>query len=124
MKFRSGNDGEVRVATTAGHVAMVGPEWRELPEPLQSAALIAGCECDKGAVKAAPHITHPSKDAVDQGDEKAHATKAIKALLKRNDEADFTVDGIPKVPAVSKEAGFTVTKGVVLEVWAELNASE
>lgn len=130
MKYRSGieldrtNPGaaNIHVKTLAGHCAIVGPEWRELPPSLHAAALNAGCEVDSTRKQATEHETKASAQAVDQSDEKALITKAIKVLLKRNDEDDFTVDGIPKVSAVNKEAGFTATKGDVHEAWESLNA--
>jgi len=111
----------IHVKTTAGHCAVVGPEWRELPPMLHAAALHAGCEVDSSTVTATEHVAKPSRIAVSQDDENGLIKKAIKALLDRNDAADFTGDGIPKVVAVNKESGFTATKGDILAAWGELN---
>jgi hypothetical protein len=130
MKFRSGVDhdpenpkaSELHVRTLAGHTAVLTHEWRELPAVLHSAAIKAGAEVDSSKKQAKDIEPKASKDAVDQSDEKAQIKKAIKALLKTNDETDFTNDGIPKVASVSREAGFTATKGDVIEVWQALQA--
>lgn len=130
MKYRSGIEfdpahpeaSNVIVTTTTGHCAVVGAEWRELPPALHAAAITAGCEVDQARTKATAHKPEASADAVDQSDEAALVTKAIKALLKRNDAEDFTNDGIPKVAAVNKECGFTATKSQVMEAWGALQA--
>ena len=82
---------------------------------------MAGCEVDSSRAQATAHETKASDKAIDQSDEPALITKAIKALLQRNDADDFTSDGIPKVAAVNKAAGFTATKGDIHAAWNALN---
>lgn len=112
---------DIFVTTTAGHCAVVGPEWRTLPHSLHAAALRSGCEVDSSKTVADEHITPSSPKAVSQDDERGLIGKAIKELLKLNDPEDFTNDGQPKVASVNRQAGFTTTKSDVLAVWEQLN---
>ena len=125
MRFRAPNDKqEVRVATTAGHIALVGRDWRELPDVLHEHAIKAGCEVDKTLVVATPVAPAASGAAVDQRTDTQKIKDAIRDLQKKGDKEDFTNDGVPKIYSVSNAAGFRVDKEDLLKVWAELQAEK
>ena len=125
MRFRAPNEGqEVRVATTSGHIALVGREWRELPQVLHAHAIAAGCEVDKTVMVATPVTPAASGAAVDQRTDIQKIQDAIRDLQKKGDKEDFTNDGVPKIYSVSNAAGFRVDKEDLLKAWAELQAEK
>jgi hypothetical protein len=137
MKFRCPNNTPIRVASTSGHVAIVGPEFRELPESLHAEALTKGCICDQQIVQAVDPTADPyskvaGANAVATGGERALIKAALKQMLldrienphspRDADDVDprFTPDKLPQVEYVSKIAGIAVSKSDVLAVWKEL----
>lgn len=138
MKFRSPNVTPVRVASTHGHVAIVGSEWRELPEVLHAEALAKGCICDQQIMQAvdptADPYGPPSPNGIVTGGERALIKAALKQMLldraenphtpREGQEEDprFTPDNLPQVDYVSKIAGISANKSDVLAAWKELQA--
>ena len=49
---------------------------------------------------------------------------AIEKMVEENMRDDFTATGIPKVPAVSKRAGFKVDRTEVIRVWEDRHVEE
>lgn len=118
MQFRS--DTDLRVPSLSGHIAIIGNAWRDLPLALHGQAVAMGAEFrdDTGAgVIQRPAV---AKTAVDSTGEYERVLTAIKQLLITNDPADFTNDGPPKLASVSKVAGFTASKALITQAWAEL----
>lgn len=116
MEFRSrdGQDKHIRT-TDGGHCAIVGAEWRPLPnvKALHDAAYAQGCV---------------SRDAPDDPegntapDPVRLATNGIKALLERNQKGDFTGQGLPDLNALSKVCAFKVTKEILDAAWLAVQA--
>lgn len=121
--FRSPSDEPVRVKHENGAVAIVGPEPRELPPLLHTAALKEGCLCDdvplasRNATAAAP--PPPNGNAFDP---EKRCKEAIVEIVKRNKPEDFDNQSLPKLKVLSKVAGFTVDKGLLTKCWNELEA--
>jgi hypothetical protein len=141
MKFKSPNKTPIRVASTHGHIAIVGPEWKELPEVLHGEAIARGCVCDQEIVQpvdpTADPYGPPGPGAVVTGGERAHIKAALKSMLMDRRErphvpmkgegnekfdARFTPDNLPRAEYVSQIAGITVGKSDVLAVWDEMRA--
>lgn len=113
-------DAVIRVVTDTGHIALVGHDWKELPPIYHNAAIEAGCECDaetlvKNRVKpaASPQAT---KDR--SADEKIEL--ALKTMLERDQEGDFTANGEPNLNVVAKLAGFKVARAQVQPIYERL----
>lgn len=122
MKFRSPNGADIRIATTSGHAAIIGAEWRELPEILHLLALSSGCECDQERISAKVVEPVTGEGAMNQTDADADYRKAIAAMIERNQEGDFTGADLPNVKRVSNLCGFTANKEDVYRVYREMNA--
>lgn len=116
MKFRSHVERTVR-DDTGIHAAVVGPEWRSLPPVLHQAAISAGCEVDKSRFKAEGVERKAGEGAQGQHDERSVIRQGIEALLKRDEDEDFTHDGAPLVDSINKATGMTHSKSLVNEVW-------
>lgn len=136
MKFRCPNNTPIRVASTSGHVAIVGTEFRELPPSLHAEALAKGCICDQQVVQAVDPTRDPygppAANAMQTGGERALIKAALKQMLldraenphvPREGELEdprFTPDNLPRVEYVSQLTGITADKGDVLAMWHEL----
>ncbi|HSX21512.1 MAG TPA: hypothetical protein VLE97_01905 [Gaiellaceae bacterium] len=123
MRFRAPPEGadEIHVRTTTGHAAVVGKEWRDLPENLHAHAIRAGCEVDRTA-SAKDSTPKAAKGAEKPLDDKTVIRGAIETLVKKGDADDFTTDGTPKVASVKAASGLNVGKDDVTAVWAEMTA--
>lgn len=139
MKFRCPNNIPIRVASTTGHIAIVGPEFRELPAALHADALAKGCICDQQIVQAVdptadPYSNVAGANAVITGGERALIKQALKSMLidrienphvpseDQPTDSRFTPDNLPQVDYVSQIAGISANKVDVLDVWQELQA--
>lgn len=118
MQFR--HPAGARVATTTGHVTLVGPEWRELPEFMRAQALSMGCECDQTRFRADPDAKPTATHAVDATDD-AVIRRALELMLTRKGDpdcaSDFTADQTPNAKVVSKLTSMNVRKEDVMRVF-------
>lgn len=138
MKFRSPRNTPVRVASTTGHIAIVGPEFKELPQALHEEAMRVGCICDQETVQVVdptkdPYPNAPGQGAVQTGGERAIIKAALKSMLldrmespnlrgENDEDPRFTPDGLPRTEYVSKIAAITAEKTDVLSAWDELRS--
>ena len=130
MKFRSRRDNEViRIASTSGHICLVGSEFVEVPDHMESDAYAAGCvsEALYNSIKADMEKDAAAKAALVGGalteDQKHEAIKvAIGAMLDSKDESSFTKEGLPNMKALVKQTGFTVSKEEMEKAWSEIAA--
>ena len=117
MKFRAPS-GEIRVSNILGHCAVVGAEWRELPEILHRDAMAAGCECDQTRVATPEAKPETAADAPKRVvDEATVIREVLEVMLVRNEAGDFTGDGTPNANVVSKLAGMSLRKEAVMNVF-------
>jgi len=124
MQFRSPNGQDLHISTLFGHSAIVGADWRELPEILHLAALSAGCECDQQVVKAAPVLPESAPDAMNRvASHDDVYREALRTMLERDEDGDFTkTDHLPNINVVSKLCGMTANKTDVLRVFRAMQA--
>lgn len=120
MKFRSRDENVRRITDPSGHVAIVGPVWRELPEFLHNVALAAGCISSDQAktfgVQAAKNSAAKSDVVLSLEEVK----NAMKEILSSNDEANFTTSGLPNKAALNKLCGGRVAAELYDQAFAEL----
>ena len=114
MKFKSKDGQDKRVVTTDGHLAVIGTEWRELPEHLHSLAYAAGCISEDMAGKTTPTV--PAGVITVES-----VREAIKAMLTRNEPSDFTKAGLPDRAALNKFCNGKVPNEVFETAWAQLS---
>lgn len=122
-KFRSRNGEPVRVALLSSQVAIVGAEWRDLPEIFHSAAYSAGCISDDMVVNEA------SKQVVESGllDKvsenamlEAEVRGAIQKAIDENNIGAFTKNNGPKAQYLRDELGKTIPNHVKTKVWEDM----
>lgn len=120
-KYRSPTGDPIRVVTDTGHIALVYGEWKELPSIYHHAAINAGCECDanpgvinnKQKPAASPQANKPL-------DIEEQITRALKTMLERDEDGDFTGNGDPNLNVVAKLVGFKVTRKQVQPIYQQL----
>jgi hypothetical protein len=112
MKFRS-RKGCQRIALTDGRIALISEEWAELPDDMAPAAYALGCISEDMA-----NIAGPEKES---GITVDVVKDAIKAMLIRQQEGDFTKAGLPDKTALNKLCGGKVESVVFDQAWAELH---
>ena len=135
MKFRSRSDSEVaRLASTTGHIILVGQEFVEVPQHMESEAYANGCVSEelynsikadmaKGALatgeggdaKPAGGIKLPSDTG--QSDRPAVIRQAIQGMLDGGEDGAFTAAGLPNLKVLSGKCGFQVSKDEMESVW-------
>lgn len=124
MKFRSPTAEPVFLALHTGHTAVVTREWAPLDPIFHTSAFEKRCECDKEGVIAPTDV--PVQGAAVSDSRFAsiddHYRVALKTMLERSEEGDFTADGLPNIKAVSKVCGFGAVKEDVLRVYRDMVA--
>ena len=120
MKFR--HPSGVRVASTSGHAAIIGPDWRELSPILHAEALAAGCECDQTQFKAEKVEPQSTPEAAARPIDHDHVIReALELMLSRKGDpecaGDFTADGTPNAKVVAKLSSLNVRKEDVMRVF-------
>jgi len=120
IKFRSPTDEVLHVASTSGHAARIGPEWRELPAILHKAAIAEGAITSNMSKEAIEAVLQSASKPFDSRE----AIKgAIKAMLEEDDQQEnFTTAGLPNLKKLSERCGFNVDREVMQEVWKEVEA--
>lgn len=115
--------GQIRVVVPeTGHVALVGPEGKKLPSIYHNAAIAAGCECDAPTLKREDVKPQASPDAKTDKAPAERIKDALKTMLERDVEGDFTKAGDPNLNVVSQLAGLRATRKDVGPIFAELKA--
>lgn len=149
MRFRSRSNSEVaRLASTSGHIILVGQEFVEVPQHMEADAYANGCVSEeiynsikadmaKGAEQAAMEmlagatgggaqqvsgIKLPSGDIVRE-DRPAVVRQAIQAMLDGGEEGAFTAAGLPNLKVLSGKCGFQVSKDEMEVAWGEISTA-
>ena len=149
MRFRSRSNSEVaRLASTSGHIILVGQEFVEVPQHMEAEAYANGCVSEeiynsikadmaKGAEQAAMEmlagatgggaqqvsgIKLPSGDIVRE-DRPAVVRQAIQAMLDGGEEGAFTAAGLPNLKVLSGKCGFQVSKDEMEVAWGEISTA-
>ena len=132
MKFRSRRDGEViRIASTSGHICLIGSEFVEVPDHMEPDAYAAGCvsEALYNSIKSDMEKDAAAKAALTGGAltpaQKHEAIKlAIQSMLDGNEDGNFTTAGLPNMKVLVKQTGFPLTKDEMEAAWNEIVAAQ
>lgn len=113
MKFRSPTEKPVYVALTSGHAAVIGPEFRELPEILHRKALEEGCitdNMDEATINARTQSAAPGKSKHEI------LVDTIKAMAKEANDGDFVPStGLPNLKKLAKRVGWNVSREEMMQ---------
>lgn len=122
MQFRSPTSAPISIVLLSGHSAVVGPEWRDLPELFHHDAVRLGCErTDQAPIPAKTQVEAGDESlGRDDGSHEAAYRQALTTMLDRDEEGDFTADALPNTNVVSGLCGFRARKEDVLRVFREM----
>ena len=120
MKFRSRDGEPKRIALTDGRIAVITEEWRDLPDDMAPAAYGLGCISEDMVGIAGPEDEAKKRAPVELTVETVKA--AIKTMLERNQDGDFTKVGLPDKTALNKMCGGKVDADIFDQAWDELQA--
>lgn len=108
--------GTIHVSSVMGHSAVVGEEFRELPEFLHKPALEAGCITD--AMPVASHVAVPEQ-AIEPS-MLDRLADVLRTMVAEGNDEDFTGNGLPDLRKVRARLGFSVDRETMLKTWHEL----
>ena len=117
MQLKSKDDNPISFGLPSGHAMVLGPEGAEVPQMLIQAAFAAGAVPAEAVVE--EFIDAPEK-TVGKTDQEA-IQAAIKTMLERNAEGDFTDSGMPNRKALAKLVGLNVSAEDAAIAWQAVN---
>jgi hypothetical protein len=117
MRFRSRDGSIKRVTMPSGQVAIVGPEWRELPAEMADEAYRSGCIGD--VVEHGPPVVAATVAAREPLTIEAVKAAMIK-MLEENAKGNFTKDGMPNKAVLNNRCGAIVSTAMFNAAWTEL----
>ena len=135
MKFRSRSDNQVvRLASTTGHICLVGREFVEIPEHMEAEAYANGCVSEelynaiKADLAAGNLVAGGGVRLPGNGGPQAERTSVIKqqieAMLDSGEDGAFTAAGLPNLKVLSGKCGFQVGKDEMETVWGAIAAGK
>ena len=119
MRLKSPTNEPISFGTSngSGHSMVLGPEGAEVPQMFIQSAFAAGAipaEADADEFVSAPKATFEKTDH-------ELIQNAIKTMLERNDEGDFTAGGLPNRKKLSALVGMNVSAEDLTIAWTALN---
>lgn len=141
MKFRSRNNTDtIRLASTSGHICLIGQEFVDVPEHMEADAYANGCVSEelynsikadlaKGALAgdggADAKVILPGGATMPTTVDRSLAIRTqIDAMLSGNEDGSFTAAGLPNLKILSSKCGFQVSKEEMEPVWAQIVAEK
>ena len=112
MRFRSVTGGDVALALTSGHTAVVTPQGVEIDPRFHKEAIAQGC-LPEG-------IDETHEDTKPGFNRKQVIVDALNAMLAGSDPEDFTKQGKPALGKLIAKVGFTVDRSEADAIWDEL----
>lgn len=122
MKFYSPFDEPIRVASTTGHVILIDKEPREIPPQFVRQAVAEGA-VPEGVPVELMQATDKQPAAADHDVAIRRALRDMKAAAADGSGApdEFTANGLPSVPALSKRVGFKVSREQAYAAWEDVS---
>ncbi len=119
MRLKSPTNEPISFGTSngSGHSMVLGPEGAEVPKMFIQSAFAAGAvpeDADTDEFVSAPKATFEKTD-------QELIQNAIKTMLERNDEGDFTAGGLPNRKKLSALVGMNVSAEDLTIAWTALN---
>ena len=122
MKFRAPTDQPIHLALTSGHTAIVTQEPVELHAMFAKEAISRGC-LPGGLSDEEAMLIATGGLSKDPGFVRLDKLiEGLNTMLDSADDSMFTQDGRPRVDAVSKVVGFTVSREEVATAWEKVSA--
>ena len=112
MRAKSRDGKEKRIALTDGTIAVIGADWRDLPDNLEDHAYAVGCviEDAKDDVPVSEVVTFEK------------VKQAIKEMIESDEHGMFTKSGLPDKRTLNNKCGAVVPAEMFDAAWAEVQA--
>jgi hypothetical protein len=135
MKFIARTKGEViRLASTSGHIVLVGDEFTEVPKHMESEAFAKGCvseelynsiraDLEADAKKASAAISLNGGGTPDGADRSPIIIAKINEMMDSTEDGYFTEAGLPNLRVLGSLCGFRVSKEEMEEAWFAITNS-
>lgn len=136
MKFKSRSRGEsVRIASTSGHICIIGDEFTEVPEHMESEAYANGCisealyqsikaDMEADAKKAAAALALNGGGAPEGSDRSPVIIAKINEMMDSTEDGYFTKAGLPNLKVLETLCGFRVSKEEMEKAWDVVSISK
>jgi hypothetical protein len=130
MRFISRNKEIVRLASTSGHIILVGAEFVDVPEHMEREAYASGCVSEElyNSIKADMAKDAEAKSNLAGGGQKDKidpspvVIETIRTMLNSTEEGYFTKAGLPNLKILEKLCGFTVSREDMESAWSVVSA--
>jgi hypothetical protein len=130
MRFISRNkEAVVRIASTSGHIVLIGNEFVDVPEHMEAEAYANGCVSEElyKSIRADIEKDAGAKQALVGGGTPAEADRSpvieqvMNDMLASTDEGYFTKAGLPNLKVLEKLCGFTVSRDEMETCWGKVS---
>jgi len=120
MKFRArSKDAVVRIASTSGHICIIGPDFVEVPDHMTADAYAGGAISEDMYLSIRADI-EKEQAAADKIDRPAVIDAALQEMLDSDNKDYFTTAGLPNKKALNKICKFTVTNEEFDLAWGKI----
>ena len=120
MKFRSRTTSEtVRIASTSGHIVLVGNDFVEVPDHMVADAYAAGCISEDMYLSIKDELQKQA-EADAKIDRPAVVDEKMQQMLDSEDKSYFTKEGLPNKKVLNTLCGFTVSNDEFEKVWQKI----
>ncbi len=127
LRMKSPGSEPVRVALTSGHVILIGPEGREVEARFVREALVNGAIPEGVDPALLQHAEPAVKTPLSDLDRDEQIREVLRQMLADRDgkpgSDEFTANGLPSVPAVTKRLGWKAMREDVYRLWQDVDPS-
>lgn len=112
MRFKKIDPPEARVASTSGHVIMIGKEFVDIPEHLIPEAYGQGC------------ISEEVYNSIKSESVGLSVEDAIANMINTPETGDFTSTGLPDLRRLRSLCNRSVTRDEMMVAWDKISAEK
>ena len=136
MRFINRTKGEVtRIASTSGHIVLVGDEFVEVPEHMEADAFSKGCisealyksiraDMEADLKKSSAMVALVGGGSPEDADRSPVIIAKINEMMDSAEDGYFTKAGLPNLKILETLCGFRVSKEEMEAAWASVVAAK
>ena len=100
--------GTARIASTSGHIMIIGQDYVEVPEHMESDAMAAGCISEEMFEQIKSGVS-PEPAPLTDSDRMDKIVESIKVMYQEDTPDNFTRQGLPDKRTLAGKCGFKPT---------------
>jgi hypothetical protein len=116
MQYKSMTGKVERIASTSGHILMIGEDYVDVPEHMEGDARAAGC-VSKDMFEKIKGGNVPPPEPMGHEERMEVIVDKIKEMAASNDPNDFTARGKPNLKVLAGKCGFRPDKEEFESAW-------